>query len=381
VRVPLIYKDGPLFGFDIGHHSLKLVQINKHGKQAVLSGYGVVEFPADTIVEGIIIDPDVIARVVKPLMAKPNAGRITARRVAVSLPVAKSFIRTLSLPPMSSADLEQAVHLEAEQYIPVPISDLFLDYEVISHRRVDPAIAKARTAGTPAAAIAAAAAKPVTTQNTDVLMIAAPQAIINSYIQLFDRLGLEIDAVEVSLAAITRAMAAAAPSEKATLVIDFGSRSVDLTVYDQVIRFTGTIDTGGDNITEALMKNLGISMDQAHEIKVKFGIGPSGLQGKVVAAISDQLRTIAQEIKKVLKFYKGDGTSEKGLGNLIMTGGSANMPGLNEYLAAELGLGLEIAIANPWNNIKTGKVPLPAELDAPMYTTALGLALREMYRD
>ncbi|MBW3538232.1 type IV pilus assembly protein PilM [Candidatus Parcubacteria bacterium] len=352
MRVPLIYRDQPVFGFDIGSRTAKFVQLHPHSGGHQVTGYGYANFPVDAIAEGIIADPERIAQALKPALAHPFAGQISARRAAVSLPVAKVFTRILRLPPMTAADLEQAVHFEAEQYVPVPMNDLYIDYETVK--------ASLKSAK----------------QHTDVLMVAAPRAIVDSYIKLFDLLGLEVDSLETSLAAITRAMISANRSQRTSLVVDFGSKSADLAIYDQVIRLTGTIPIGGDDLTEAMVKSLGISPDQAQEIKYKFGIGDSGMQSKIMEAIEGRLTTVVAEVKKVVKYYQERSEDKAEVGTLILTGGSASMPGLVDYLYKALNI--PIIVGNPWLNLATKKLPKLDKLEAPMYTTAIGLALREV---
>lgn len=348
MHVPLIYKDASSFGFDLGSRTIKIVQLAASGRKVRLVGYGFCDFPAEALVEGIISDPKLIADRMRSLIQKPLGGRINARRVTIALPASKIFIRTLQLPPMNDNDLEQAIRFEAEQYVPVPINDLYIDYEKIKPE--------------PKA------------EHTDVLMVAAPRAIVDSYVKLFDYLDLEIDSIETTLASITRAMMAATEVTKTSMVIDFGSRSADLAIYNQVVRLTGSIAVGGDDLTDALVKGLGISADQANEIKYKFGVGSSGLQAKIMEAVEPKLAQMVAEIKKVTKYYKERSDNQEEVTNVTLTGGSASMPGLIDYLyqATELPL----VIGDPWLKLELGHLSKPAKLEAPMYTTAIGLALR-----
>src|SRR5665647_3377429 len=119
MRVPLIYRDRPLFGFDLGSRTAKMIQLKPHGNSMLVLGYGYADFPADALVEGIVVDPQEIAKALRPLLKQMSYGRINATRAAVSLPTAKVFTRMRELPPMGTADLAQAIKFEAEQYIPV----------------------------------------------------------------------------------------------------------------------------------------------------------------------------------------------------------------------------------------------------------------------
>jgi type IV pilus assembly protein PilM len=345
MRVPLVYQEKPLFGFDLGTRTAKMIQLKPHGDKMEVLGYGYANFPEEAIVEGIIVDPQEIADAMKPLLHNMSFGRITATRVATGLPVSKVFTRVLDLPPMDQADLDQAVHLEAEQYIPVPLPDLYIDYETIE----------------------------TGTDRNEVLMVAAPRAIVDSYIKLFDLMNFEVSMIDSSLSAATRAIVASTQLGRPTLVADIGSTSIDLTVHDKVIRLTNTIPMGGDTLTQQLVKDLGIKPEQANEIKYKFGVGPSGLQPKVMASLGAPLKKMCDEMRKVIKFYENRSASKRKIETIIVGGGSASMPGFLEYMAAEISI--PVIVADPWANLDTPKnVHKVSKYDAPMYTTAIGLA-------
>ena len=105
----LFYKDKPLFGLDLGSSSLKVMQINKQKKQQQIVGYGVAGFDPANIKEGIIVDPIALAKVTKNLFEKDIIGEVTTRRVALSVPVARTYNRVMTLPRMNRKDLDQAV--------------------------------------------------------------------------------------------------------------------------------------------------------------------------------------------------------------------------------------------------------------------------------
>ena len=348
VRIPLIYKETPQFGFDIGTHTVKIVQLKKSGSKTSVQGYGYAYFPREAVVEGIVVDPDELAAAIKPMLQKLSYGRLSSRRAVVGLPASKLFTRTLQLPRMNDADLGQAVHYEVEQYVPVPINDLYVDYEIINNT-------------------------PGPEGHIDVLMMAAPRAIIDSYIKLFDKLGLEIGAIEGSMTAVVRALLHSGDAGGSTLVMDIGSITSDLTIYDKFIPLTGTVPIGGETYTDTLVKALDIKSDQANEIKIKFGIAQSGFHDNVEAALQPQLDAVSKEAKRVVKFYqdRGEGRQVKAM---VISGGTASMPGLAEYFTREVGLPL--TVADPWRNIDLKDNQQSDNHEAPMYATAIGLALR-----
>ena len=347
MRVPLIYRDRPLFGFDLGSRTAKMIQLKPHGKSMQVLGYGYADFPADALVEGIVVDPQEIAKALRPLLKQMSYGHINATRAAVSLPTAKVFTRMLELPPMGASDLAQAIKFEAEQYIPVPLADLYIDYETIT----------------------------ASSERNDVLMVAAPRSIVDSYIKLFDILGLEVAFIESSMASVTRAIIAAQPTTQTTLIADFGSTSIDLTIHDDTIRLTDTIKVGGDDLTSSLMAKLEIERDSAVDIKYKFGIAKSDLQPRIKEAMEPHLAVIATEIKRVCKYYEERSVDKHKVETIVISGGSASMPGLGEDLSERLQV--KVQIANPWTNLEVKGIQSVSKHDAPMYATAIGLARLE----
>src|SRR5688572_26315886 len=109
------YQDKPVFGLDIGFSSLKVMQISSDNKKRVVNGYGVTSFDHEAIKDGVIIDPEAVAKVAYELFDKQIIGEVSTRRVAVALPAARTFTRSMTLPRLSAKDLKDAVRLEAEQ--------------------------------------------------------------------------------------------------------------------------------------------------------------------------------------------------------------------------------------------------------------------------
>ncbi len=347
MRVPLIYREKPIFGFDLGTRTAKLVQIKPTRRGYEVLGYGYATFPPEAIVEGIIVDPEQIATALKPLLKQMSYGKITATRVASSLPVSKVFTRTLELPPMDGSDLAEAVRLEAEQYIPVPIADLYIDHEIIE----------------------------TTKEHIDVLLVASPRAIVDSYMKLFEIMNLEVGFIESSLASVIRSTTADLPKNKTTLVADFGSVSIDLTIFDQVIRLTDTIPVGGDDLSESIMKTFEIPMEKANDIKYKFGLGKSDIQPQILTALDSQLQTITSEMKRVIRYYNEKAGDKREVQSIVLSGGSAGLAGFPEYLSTQMSL--PVTVSNPWKDLKIHRIQEISKRDIAIYTTAIGLARLE----
>src|SRR5262245_61483513 len=102
------YKDKPLFGFDIGHGSLKVMQLKAEGHKTVIQGYGTTRFDNKAIDNGVIVDPKAITSVMHTLFKEHLIGEVTTRRVAMALPTYRTFSRAIRLPKLESHELADA---------------------------------------------------------------------------------------------------------------------------------------------------------------------------------------------------------------------------------------------------------------------------------
>jgi type IV pilus assembly protein PilM len=138
-KISNFFQDKPLFGLDIGSGSLKIMQLEpppvgkvdaKKYRPRVM-GYGYTTFDKAAQAEGVIIQPEVIAKAAHDLFKDHMVGEVSTRRVAMAIPPYRTFTRSLQLPRLKPSELKEAVELEAEQYISLPLEDLYLDYEII----------------------------------------------------------------------------------------------------------------------------------------------------------------------------------------------------------------------------------------------------------
>ncbi len=344
---PIFYRDQPVFGFDIGFNSVKIIQLDPVGSKREVTGYGVVGFNPKAVDNGVIIDPEIIAREVYGLVSKDMIGEITTKRVAATIPVSRSFNRVLTLPKMASNEVADAIRLEAEQYIPIPLDELYIDFQVAETNK--------------------------DSDDMEVLVVAAPKNIVDSYITLFDLLGLEMSVVETSINASTRLVMHSEQTSVPTLIIDFGSISTDLSIFDSVLRVTGTVAEGGDTITQSMADSLGVTPRQAQTIKTKYGLNTSKRQADIRRTLEPLLDKMVNEIKKMVRFYQERSGQDRKLEQVIILGGGANMPGLSDYLTDKIRI--PTRMCNPWINIDFGTLQPPHEQEKTVYATAAGLAL------
>jgi type IV pilus assembly protein PilM len=345
-KLPLFYKSKPLFGFDLGHGSIKLVQLDYSSKKPRLQAYGTTTFDSKALKEGVVIDFDTVAKAAHSLISEHLSGGLTTHRIAASLPVLHSFSRIINLPLMDDKDIHEAVRTEAGQYIPMPLNDLYLDYQLVEKRQ----------------------------DGQDFLVAAAPKKVVDSYLELFNRLGLELACLEPSILSVTRVVQHAQKYDLPTLVIDCGSITTDLIIYHKsVVRVTGTIKFGGEELTKSIMAKLNISYEEAAKMKRTHGVDPGEKQPEMVSALAQNLQFLASEIKKISRYYEErDKDRSVKVEQVVILGGGANLPGLATYMTSELRIPTKLA--DIWQNIDTGRIQKPSSAETSMYATAAGLA-------
>lgn len=343
----IFYKDKPLLGFDIGRSSIKIMQIEQTRKMAIVSGYGTITFDPKAIKNGVIVDAEIIIKAAHDLIENNLVGSLTTRHVAVSLPNAHSFSRVITLPKMSQKELAQAVKLEVDQSIPMSVDELYYDYSI---------------------------AQVLKSGEIEIQIVACPREIIDSYLVVFEALGLEVALVESNISAVTRIVVHAEAHEVSTLIVDIGSTACDLSIYDgSAIRATGTVDCSGERITQNIANTLGVSLQQAHSIKTRYGLELSKKQDKITKAVEPELNKLVTEIRKVMRYFADRESNGSPIGQIIILGGGANLPGLSTYITDKARVPTRLCA--PWNNVSFGKLQMPHELETTLYTTASGLSV------
>lgn len=342
------YRDEPLFGLDIGHSELKVVQVTENAaKQTMISGYGISEFDPTAIENGVITKPKAIAEAMHALFENRLVGAITSRRVACSLPTSRTFNRPMKVPPMDHQAIMDAIHLEAEQYIPIPINNLYLDYE-ISHQD---------------------------DQGIELTLVAASKNIVDSYHTMLDALQLEPVVFEPSINAASRLVHLQADAaNEPVIVVDIGAVTTDIAVYDKALLVASTVSSGGEDITKLIIQTLHLNYQQASDMKREYGIAYSEKQQRIIDATKPALDTLVHEIEKSIRYYRERAAkSDRQISQIITVGGGSVMPGLNQFLSRELQLPTQNL--DPWEKIRFGNLPQPNQEDKAMYIVATGEAI------
>jgi type IV pilus assembly protein PilM len=335
------------FGLDIGSSSIKVTQSSLMGAKAfTVVANGLIMNPAGSV---DFTNPEVVAKVgpaVKKLLAET---KINEKRVVVSVAESRVYSRILVMPQMSEAELASAIKWEAEQFVPIPVTEVELDFSILEQQ----------VAGT-------------TDKKMLVYLVAAPKKYLQSMVDFLTGIGLEPIAVESEMVAVSRALTfGATPST--SLVLHMGAMSSVLAIVDGTsLSFSYVTESGGVSLTRALAQSLSLPLPQAEEYKRTYGLDPAQLEGKVRSGLQIILDTVVNEIRKAMEYHLS--SRKNRVTRIVLSGGGAYLPQFSGYLSEVFG-GIEVVVGDPFATAKAGRgITLPRE--RAVYSVSVGLSQR-----
>ncbi|MDO8573525.1 MAG: type IV pilus assembly protein PilM [Candidatus Daviesbacteria bacterium] len=338
-------------GLDIGYSSIKVVSLSKEKEQFKLVSLGSIPSPQPGLFSDTDADLEALATSINKLF---SASKIDTKEVVVALPESRVFTRVIDdLPYLTDNELTSAIRYAAEEFIPMSLAEVNLNWQVLFR-------SQAKT----------------TNAKTVVLVIASPKRIVAKYIKILQMANLRPRALETETIAATRSLVGNNPFSPGTLIMQMGATTTDFTAVSKgLIWLTRSISTGGMTLTRSLAQHFNFEVSQAEQYKKIYGLMEDQLGGKVFEALKPIVDIIAGEGKRVIQAFETKSLHDP-IKRVVLSGGGAKMPGLVIYLANILGL--EVQEADPWFPIikDQGSIARLAQ-EAPSYSIAVGLALRE----
>lgn len=340
-------------GLDIGFSSIKIVSLEKNGEQFKLISLGSIPSPQPGIVSDADTDLEVLASAIKKLM---TAANIEQKEVNAALPESRVFTRVIDdFPYLSDNDLSSAIRYAVEEFIPIPLTEVNLNWQVLYRSNQDKKSKDAKTV---------------------VLVIASPKNIVSKYVKVLSLADLRPKALETNTIAVTRSIVGANTFSPPTLIAQLSATSTDFVIVSKgLIWLTRSISTGGMALTRSIAQHFNFEINQAEEYKKVYGLSQDQLEGKVFESLKPTVDILVGEFKRVIQAFEIK-YPQNPIKRIVLSGGGARMPGFVVYLANNMGL--EVQEADPWYSIVKDK-SLVSKLaqDATSYSVAVGLALRE----
>lgn len=342
------------FGVDVGTKSIKIVEVSQKKEGVVLENYA--ELNLDFACRDFFrsfdknnLNPDIdnISTALRMIIAE---AEIKNKMATFSLPDFATFYSSFQMPPMSKKEIDSAVGFEARKYIPLPMSEVVLDWQLINQEKAIDKEGK-----------------------TEVLVMAVPKIVIGQYKEIAEKSGIILSSLEAEAMALKRSLLFKEEDNNACLVeIGYQSANVSI-VNDGFMKMSFSFDIAGKDLTSIIAERFDVDTHEAEKAKRKYGIIEGG-ELSLKEILEPVLLQITTKIKKIIKEVDAkEGVATK---RIILSGGTSLMPGLLDYFKSSFN-GINVELGKPFEKINYNKSleEKMEEINAN-YAIALGEALR-----
>ena len=348
----LLNKKKPaILGLDISSTSVKLLELSKNGNKYKVESLAIEPLPDNAVAEKNIQDAEAVGDTIQKAVKKSGTKlKLAAVAVAGSAVITKIITMPANL---DDKGLEAQIEMEADQYIPYPLEEINLDFEVIGPTENNP-------------------------ETVDVLLAASRSENIETRTVALEIGGLKAKIVDVEAYAIENSSSLIAEQmeggseDKIIAVIDIGATMTSLNVIENGhLIYTREQSFGGKQLTEEIMRRYGLAYEEAGRLKKTGGL-PDNYIPEVLEPFKE---TIAQQVSRFLQFFYTAGHHTH-VDLIALAGGCAAIPGIDELIDSQLET--RTVVANPFANMSLSSSVNPQMLsnDAPSLMIACGLAMR-----
>ncbi len=347
----LFGKKKSVAGLDIGSSSIKMVELDGKANNLSLVSLGFENLPGDTIIDGQIMELNVVSDVIQSVCAN---HQVTATQVVTGVSGHSVIIKNIVLPPMSREELEESIDWHAEEHIPYDLADVSLDYQV--------------TAETP--------------ESTHVLIAACKRERIDNIKQAIQLAGKQPVVIDVDTFALQNCYEGNynPAEEDVVTLLNIGASTMNVNIVKGTRSlFTRDITVGGSQFTDVLQRSLGLNFQQAEAVKRGVQDATEGIEEKAIEPLMNNVTEIvAMEIQKTFDFYRATTEdNETQVQKILISGGGSKLTGLAQELSQRLELPVEVL--NPFRNIKVDAKKFDSDYlneIVPEMAVAVGLAMR-----
>ena len=336
-----------MVGVDIGTHSIKVVELSGSAANPRVVAWGVAPLPADAFAENAITNVEAVADVLNSVTVKSG---VKGTDVAIAISSSHAITKVLSMPgDLNENELEEQINIEALHFIPYPIDEVNLDFEVIGKSAANDA-------------------------ENDVLLVACRRTIVDDYIDTIESTGLELKYVDIDTYAIERVYRAqnnlGANSNEPVAIFDVGTNNSHLMVVnDDGVIYSRHQNFGAAQLVKLIRKEYGVSADEAQEI-----LNSSQPPGDFVSAIQEPfVEMLQQEVSRALQFFYSSSTYSN-IDSIVLSGACCALEGLAGDL--EVKMRAKVSIMDPTANATVQTNREGVKKLAPSLSVAYGLALR-----
>ena len=345
---------GTASGVDLSDLAVRVVQLEKNGKEDKVIGYGISSIRPGSILDGEIIDIDQVVLSIKKAFKNAGPRKIKSNKVICSLPETKAFLRIVFMPEMEEREIAEAIKWEIEANIPLSLEQVYYDWQILE--------------------------KNISSEKnkTEVLVVAISKKTVEQFIDVLEKAGLDVVGLEIESIAQARSLLDEDRQDGAKMVVDLDEKNTVFMIANfGVPCFTSSIPVSAQSINDSISKALNISLEESERIKRDNGIGSDFKNSEIFYAVRPVLENLAVEIERSIEFFISELKYSNEIEEIIVCGREAATKGLIPYLAKRLGR--KVILGDPWVNFSIGKKIPEIERNLSVeYATALGLALKGM---
>ncbi len=336
----------PAFGLDIGIDVMKVVALSKKGDKLFLNSAAFAPSPRPGILSESAIDLENVADTVMSLCKQAS---ISLRSADISIPQSQVYSKIIEMPKLSDRELAAALAYEMDQYIPLPLDQVRIDWQVLSEF----------------------------SQNDEtkinVLIIAASHSLLEKYEKILSFAKIHSESIETEIVSVQRALAPKLSGPTPTMLLHLGSSSLDLSVVRAgMLEMIYTIGLGGLAICRGISVDLGKSPGDLDHLEFLYSLTQDVFASGQAKSLVPIMDSILGDIRKAILAYRNKYT--QAIDKIILSGEYAHIPGIAPYLSEELSV--EVSLANPWVAQSIENVPQELTLRAAGFTVVVGLSLR-----
>jgi len=345
-------KKSSLLGIDISSSVVKMLELGQVSGKYSVESYAIEPLPLNAVVEGRIDNIEEVAGAIKRAIKRSGAK---AKDAAVAVSANSAITKIISFPAsLSEREMEEQIMLEADNYIPYPLEEVRLDFEVVGPSAAD-------------------------SEAVDVLLAASRSENVDARTEVLEEAGLKPKLVDVEAYTIENAFSLIReqmPNHGQGLtvaVFDVGASVTTLHVLvDGKIVFTREQTFGGRMLTEDIERHYGMSYQEASLAKKQNNL-PEDYEEKVLEPFK---RSMTTTVTRALQFFFSASTQYQSIDYILLGGGCASIPGVNAMIEEETGT--PSSVANPFSDMILGsKIKIQSlSNDAPSMLIACGLAMR-----
>ena len=350
-------------GIDIGSSAIKIVEIKKKKGKAFLETYGSISLGSYGGVDVGRVTNLPVEKIVEALKEVLKQSGVVTTSAALSIPVQSSLIFTVELPPqVKESEIASIVPTEARKYIPVPITEVSLDYFLLPKK--EPTFEEANN---PDVSLSQS-------EKNEVLVVAIQNDAISKYRSIVSQSQLEAGFFEIEIFSSVRANFEHELS--LVLLMDFGASHTKLSLIEfGMVKSFHTINRGSADISDSISKSLSIPFAKAEEMKKEFGLFENPVEKSLVDVIKIHTDYIFSETNNVLLGYEKK--YGRTISKVILSGGGSLLKGMKEV--AENNFRAEVEIGHPFSKVAAPEfLEKVFETVGPEFAVALGLALRKL---